>query len=699
MFAALRKALTHAAEEPGLWRDLALAMLLGIGFGCVFVAIGLGNSQQLLNPRIAAWLTDQPVLSAALRWKFIGFVVAHIVLHLAFGVIAWLLALASRGALAFARLRRRHWLFLWFLVLSAWVLLYNAAAFPDSVAAQKFCCQLLPHEFFVTVTGMLTGVAGAVVLFIVYRCAMPTPRARSIGLRIGIYGVLLLSAFGVWRWVSQEARANSDQGSPPRPNYIIIGIDSLRADFIGASGAEPGVTPNIDGFLEGGVVFTDAITPLGRTFPAWVSILTGQAPSTTGVRENLFKVEQPALDASIAHRFRAEGYRTVYGTDEVRFSNVDQRFGFDQVVGPPMGVTDFLLGSVNDTPLSNLIANTWLGHALFPNTYANRAAATTYRPSSFIEQLADAIDDDAVPTFLAVHLGLPHWPFRWATTVESDFSRLVDTRYQYSAAVIAADRQFGELIAMLERRGLLRNAVVIVLSDHGEGLGMRRDNLLHAKAAKQAVGALSISTWGHGNSVLSPGQYSVVLGVRGFGRSALPQRGSHATIDAPASLEDIAPTLAGFAKLDGLVGEGVDWTPQLRQAAPVTDAHLARVRITESGYIVGFGDHGEVDAEHVASNAVQKYEISGTDGRVTVRKASLAALLREKERAALGRDWTLAAIPAQERMRYIAVQRTSGEVRELTESPDAADPILPLWQALQHRYGSELNLQAGVEGK
>jgi hypothetical protein len=170
-------------------------------------------------------------------------------------------------------------------------------------------------------------------------------------------------------------------GQSDRPHLVLIGVDSLRCDVVGA-GREPGLTPNIDNFVRNeSQLFTDAITPLARTFPAWTSILTGRYPRATGARENLVARSSLSMVDTLADLMRANGYRTIFATDEVRFSNIDKSFGFDQAITPTVGAADFLLGKANDLPLANLVANSWLGKWMFPATYGNRAATVTYRPT------------------------------------------------------------------------------------------------------------------------------------------------------------------------------------------------------------------------------------------------------------------------------------------------------------------------------
>ncbi|HEY6642290.1 sulfatase-like hydrolase/transferase [Povalibacter sp.] len=694
MFTDARKRIRRRASFEGL----PLAVLLGVGFGLAAAAIAFFGAQRLIPPRVADWLSGQQ-LGETLYWRLAGFAAAQLLLHVCFGCVIWLLAIASERALPQLAWKRTRWVLMWGLATVAWLLLLNIDRFPESVTSRVVCCELVPHAFYSTLAAFGTSILLAAVAMLAWLNLARHPGVRRFGSRIVVWGALIAACLATASWMRSEAIANGESALS-QPNVIIIGIDSLRADYIGVGGQQPGMTPNVDAFLQDGILIADCVTPVGRTFPAWVSILSGQSPRTNEVRENLFAVKQATLDASVAHAFRRAGYRTVYGTDEVRFSNIDERFGFEEILSPPMGVSDFLLGAANDIPLANLVANSDVGEVLFPETHANRAAAVTYEPGSFVDRVASVLDDGpgGKPLFLAVHLALPHWPYTWAQDDEGGFSRLSDTRYQYGASVIEADRQFGELVHALERAGVLSNAIVVVLSDHGEGLGLARDNLLFSKQAKEVVGVLSVAMWGHGNSVLSPYQNQVVLGVRGFGRSAL-RRGSGLVLqDVPATLEDVAPTLIGLTGIaDGVTRDGSDWSRVLHSADAPLDA-ASRVRFIESGYVIGFSNRGTIDTDAVAGEGVQKYLIDPKSSRITVKSDALPALLREKERAAIMDRWLLAAVPDQHGQRYILVDRETDAVRELQGAPasDRGD-VHTLWVALQARYGSEL-ADAAVAG-
>jgi hypothetical protein len=198
-----------------------------------------------------------------------------------------------------------------------------------------------------------------------------------------------------------------------RPNVIIIGIDSLRLPWVGAFGGD--LTPELDRFVADATLFEWSYTPLGRTFGAWMSLLTGQTPRTNGVRFNVMPPEAYAETVTLADRFRAAGWRTVFAMDEMRFAPIDEDLGFDQIIGPPIGAHDFLIATITDLPVTNVLTNTLVGRYLLPTIHANRTAAVSYQPASFDRLVWDELETDGRPLFLAVHFTLPHHPIFWAT--------------------------------------------------------------------------------------------------------------------------------------------------------------------------------------------------------------------------------------------------------------------------------------------
>jgi predicted AlkP superfamily pyrophosphatase or phosphodiesterase len=95
----------------------------------------------------------------------------------------------------------------------------------------------------------------------------------------------------------------------PKPNVVLITIDTLRADRLGCYGYKSGHTPNIDKMAAEGVMFTNAVSHVPLTRPSHASIFTGLFPFQHGIHDN---IAQP-LDAKIPilpEAFKKNGYRT-----------------------------------------------------------------------------------------------------------------------------------------------------------------------------------------------------------------------------------------------------------------------------------------------------------------------------------------------------------------------------------------------------
>jgi arylsulfatase A-like enzyme len=460
------------------------------------------------------------------------------------------------------------------------------------------------------------------------------------------------------------------------PNIILLGIDSLRPDLVTAED-----TPHVKSFLDSSIRMTDAVTPLARTFPSWVSILTGRHPHTTGAVMNLLPRELIHEGSTLPALLREHGYHTVYAIDETRFSNVDGSYGFDAAITPPIGGSDFVLAWFSDTPLSNLVMNTRLGALMFPFQHANRAAFVTYNPDSFVGQVAGALDARE-PLFLALHLTLPHWPFEWSdsalpTAMEApDFQAGV--RWKYINTIRRADEQFGDLMQVLERKGLLANAIVVALSDHGEAFGPEDGFVLDALPGEDSH-AVAAQEKGHGTSVFSPRQYHTVLGFRAYGNAAALLPPPH-VVDEPVSLLDLAPTLlelTGTATPPDL--DGASLMPLFRGDPGASRNFGSRIRFTESEYNPGGFDTSNM-TESALAHAAMVYQVDPRTDRLRVRPELIGILMGTRQYAALLGDSIAGAVP----------QPTGGNPYRFVYRPGAAGNAreqAQLKAALEQRFG------------
>jgi arylsulfatase A-like enzyme/Flp pilus assembly protein TadD len=220
------------------------------------------------------------------------------------------------------------------------------------------------------------------------------------------------------------------------PNVLLVTIDTLRADRVGAYGARDVATPTLDRLAARGVLFEQAMATVPLTLPSHASILTGQYPPTHGVRHNaIFRLADEA--ETVAERFSAAGFATgaVIGA-----AVLDPAFGLAQ------------------------------GFDHYDATLPEERSAA----GGFHERPAAAVTDAALawlretdePFFLWLHYYDVHSSYK---PPEPFATRFRDHPYDGEAAYV--DQELGRLLAELEKSERLAATVVAVTSDHGEGLG------------------------------------------------------------------------------------------------------------------------------------------------------------------------------------------------------------------------------------
>jgi phosphoglycerol transferase MdoB-like AlkP superfamily enzyme len=347
--------------------------------------------------------------------------------------------------------------------------------------------------------------------------------------------------------------------SNSQPNVIILGIDSLSPENLTEKSM-----PFVHQLLKKSVLFTNSISPLARTYPAWCSILTGLYTKNHHGDENLVSRHRVDSKKSIVWQLNQLGYYSVYATDDRRFNSLDKDFGFRKIIGPALGVNDVMLGSYNDFPLSNLLINFRLSEWLFPYNFSNRASYFSYYPASFSKKLERDLSTipKAQPLFLAVHFTLPHWPYAYAESlaneVNNEFSIKGRTQL-YNQALKRVDKQFQEFYYFIQQHGFFTNSLVIVLSDHGEALYVPNSRLTNhknyqnktksrlAEYFKDKTNTVLDKSAGHGSDILSPKQYQNVLAFNIYKKGILVTGTNR--IKTRVALIDLAPTILHFLDL------------------------------------------------------------------------------------------------------------------------------------------------------
>jgi len=378
-------------------------------------------------------------------------------------------------------------------------------------------------------------------LFIFFLLSIFLVLASMKSRRVAFYSFssIFFLAFSLFGVPTLEFSHQSNSEKSEHPNVIILGIDALRPSELGYFGGQYNVTPFIDLLLNKAEVYFPSYTPVARTHPAWVSILTGKYPIHTGARFNL--TEDSAISGDFVNRELGErGYKTIWGLDERRFNSIDEGYGFDEVVGPKMGAADFVITKISDIPPINVFLNTPIGRHLFPFNYNNRGSYVTYVPYLFNDALVNSIGADG-PFFMAAHLCLPHYPFinNQMPFINVDLAGEIPSTYpRYLSMLSLVDKQVEDLFGKLADGGHLDNAIVYLVSDHGESFSGVDQGL----ESGNPYASFEMDAYGHGTNVMSLPQYNVLISKVRFRDGKVQSDPSKN--QRLSSLIDIAPDIA-----------------------------------------------------------------------------------------------------------------------------------------------------------
>jgi hypothetical protein len=672
------------------WRDgLLLGQLLGLALLAISYLRVTVNAAELTGQVFDALLAG-PVWGTPLGDNIVRFGLGVLLIHCLFGLCCWVLGHLSARAWPSSKATLNQHILLWFIAITVGLLANNAAMFVASSLGQPYAALMSRG-----VIGLRLGqviwfavLAGAAVTVIVaaVRWWQAGGRLRRKG-----YAALAVTAVAVTGISAPSMLPKAASAPAAKPNVILIGLDSMRADLLDER-ISPRASPNIAAFMKSGVHFSNATTPLARTFPSMVTMLTGRQPHRTGAVINLLPRELVDDSESLPRILARAGYKTAYATDETRFSNIDGSFGFSQVIMPPIGVSDFMISKLADAPLNNLLVNTRLASWLFPYLHANRGAANTYDPDTFVGRLDRELSADQ-PLFLTVHLTLAHWPYHfkgkpYEPKIEGE--KLPRWPQYYLHTIKRVDQQFADVLATLKKKRLLENAIVVVYSDHGESFDSPNEALVPDH--DPLIEALHADpTWGHGTTVLTAHQFRIVLGVRRFGGDQWP---AGREVAAPVSFEDVAPTIVEAlgaetsAKFDG------------RSLLKLVQGHEGaekgfegRIRFTESEY----NPPGIVSIDQSVSPskllaALSVYRVNRETDRLEIKPARLDDLRANRQYAALGKERVVAALPKKGGgYDYLALSLAGGVPQRLEDQPPADQPELrTLWAALHSEFGDTL---------
>jgi arylsulfatase A-like enzyme len=370
---------------------------------------------------------------------------------------------------------------------------YEAGGFAASL--QVFATDAIPYFVYVLLKTLAIIAIPALALALAIRQGTFVPLWRWLNAKRS-RAVAALSPVGVIVLAMLIAAAFRGGEKPHGPNLLIIAADSLRPDALGVGGAKRDTSPAIDALVREGTFFEAAYSSLPRTFPSWVTLLTGQWAYNHGIRHMFPTAADRAKPfTTLATILKKRGYSTGVVSDFAGDIFPRIELGFERVVTP-----DFTFPGLIETRsfevhkhLLPYISNAW-GRAVFP---AIRAFAQNADPALVADQLIDEIDAVRGKSkfFFTVFFSTTHFPygaphpyykrytadgyrgrfkyqklaaFKKAEAVTKE--EIDHIRALYDGAVRAVDDQVARVVRALEARGLKKDTHIVLLSDHGENL-------------------------------------------------------------------------------------------------------------------------------------------------------------------------------------------------------------------------------------
>jgi arylsulfatase A-like enzyme len=335
------------------------------------------------------------------------------------------------------------------------------------------------------------------------------------------------------------AGCGPDRPAPPpgAPDVVLVVLDTLRPDALGAYGASVATSPAIDALAAQATRYETAWAPSSWTLPGTATIHTGLHPLRHGLRT--FGDKLPDAQLTLAERLGAAGWATGGWSDNANFGEKNALHqGFDEFVS-----SDKPAVAYPNAGVMIKAARKWITEAEGPVFTALQPMNChgPYRvPKSALKR---------------VYGRRPLMGFRYykgpmgeiMTKRQLDARERVGSRYLQSAreqqltAVRYATDEVGKLLSHLRSTGRYDNALIIVTADHGEEMfehgGFSHGYTLHREVVQ------------------------VPLIIKYPGQTA------GAVVKGPASLLDVTPTVLAAVGLDKGLPEGTFDGVDLRAAA------------------------------------------------------------------------------------------------------------------------------------
>jgi arylsulfatase A-like enzyme len=475
-----------------------------------------------------------------------------------------------------------------------------------------------------------------------------------------------------------------------RPNILMLGSDTLRADRLGTAGYRRALTPNLDRLAAGGAMLEQCYVPCARTAPSLLSLLTGMWPHHHGIRDNFVADAQAHLDLlALPDLLTHAGYHTAALGDWAAADLGKFDLGFREVDVPAdqWNLKFFLRQGPKDIRLFlSLFSLNAIGKFFLEEIYFLAGVPLTRQLGLKTRQILARLGQGEQPFFLNVFMASTHPPFaseypyytlfadpayrgpskfamarltdpfeiirrQGEPREEFDLDQILDL---YDGCVKSFDDEVGRILDYMEKSGLTRNTLVLVYSDHG-------------------MEFFEHGTWGQGNSAI--GDFSARVPVILSG----PLISQPVRLNRVTRTVDIAPTLLDLLGLPpNHQMDGHSLVAALRGEAPPDLPALY-----ETG--IWLTDLPGMPAGHLRyPDLPELLEIPDrATGTMALKPEYQRRVLAAKDRMIRQGDWKLVYQPLENShlLRLYDVNHDPGCTRDvITQHPDIGQI---LWQKLQ----------------
>src|SRR5258706_3444127 len=235
------------------------------------------------------------------------------------------------------------------------------------------------------------------------------------------------------------------QSKPSRPDVFLITIDTLRADHVHCYGYERVETPALDALAKDGFRFAQAFTPSPITNTSHTSIFTGLLPGTHGVTD--FAVPLSPAHPTWAELLHKQAYHTAAFIGAVILDSKSLAPGLDRCF-------DFYDNFPERSPTQSR-----------RDRVERRGMVVVQRAETWLTAHPNGAH------FVWAHLYDPHDPYE----PPAPYSQIYKD-HLYDGEIAYADSALANFVAYLKKHDLYENSLIVVVGDHGEGLGEHHED-------------------------------------------------------------------------------------------------------------------------------------------------------------------------------------------------------------------------------